>query len=253
MTKWLENEKLDNIVIENKHKNWRLKKKYTMNFNIFLIIREVVKLCMNRCANFVFVVENSFSAFDFWIQNPLTSKMADQLTEEQIAEVKTAFSLFDKDGDGLIATNELRTVMRSLGQNPTAAQLENMISEFDTDGDGAINYPEFLSMMARTMKNTDSEEEIREAFRVLDKDGDGLISAAELRQVMTDLGEILTDDEIEEMIKEADTNGDGQVNYEEFITLMTSKWYFNQLLLLQTLYQTHLLNLPKNDMIIKYN
>ena len=45
--------------------------------------------------------------------------------------------------------------------------------------------------MARKMKDTDSEEEIREAFRVFDKDGNGYISAAELRHVMTNLGEKL--------------------------------------------------------------
>ena len=49
--------------------------------------------------------------------------MADQLTEEQIAEFKEAFSLFDKDGDGVITTKELGTVMRSLGQNPTEVEL----------------------------------------------------------------------------------------------------------------------------------
>ena len=55
--------------------------------------------------------------------------MADQLTEEQIAEFKEAFSLFDKDGDGTITTKELGTVMRSLGQNPTEAELQDMINE----------------------------------------------------------------------------------------------------------------------------
>lgn len=69
-------------------------------------------------------------------------------------------------------------------------------------------------MMARKMKDTDSEEEIREAFRVFDKDGNGFISAAELRHVMTNLGEKLTDEEVDEMIREADIDGDGQVNYE---------------------------------------
>ena len=69
-------------------------------------------------------------------------------------------------------------------------------------------------MMARKMKDTDSEEEIKEAFRVFDKDGNGFISAAELRHVMTNLGEKLTDEEVDEMIREADIDGDGQVNYE---------------------------------------
>uniref|UniRef100_A0A8W7P0Y8 EF-hand domain-containing protein n=1 Tax=Anopheles coluzzii TaxID=1518534 RepID=A0A8W7P0Y8_ANOCL len=62
------------------------------------------------------------------------SGSADQLTEEQIAEFKEAFSLFDKDGDGTITTKELGTVMRSLGQNPTEAELQDMINEVDADG-----------------------------------------------------------------------------------------------------------------------
>ncbi|RUS78962.1 hypothetical protein EGW08_013264, partial [Elysia chlorotica] len=152
-----------------------------------------------------------------------TFTMADQLNEEQIAEFKEAFSLFDKDGDGTITTKELGTVMRSLGQNPTEAELQDMINEVDADGNGTIDFPEFLTMMARKMKDTDTEEELREAFRVFDKDGNGFISAAELRHVMTNLGEKLTDEEVDEMIREADTDGDGQVNYEEFVKMMTSK------------------------------
>jgi calmodulin len=75
--------------------------------------------------------------------------MAEQLTEEQIAEFKEAFSLFDKDGDGTITTKELGTVMRSLGQNPTEAELQDMINEVDSDGNGTIDFPEFLTLMAR--------------------------------------------------------------------------------------------------------
>ncbi|GBP79243.1 Calmodulin [Eumeta japonica] len=63
----------------------------------------------------------------------LVATDADQLTEEQIAEFKEAFSLFDKDGDGTITTKELGTVMRSLGQNPTEAELQDMINEVDAD------------------------------------------------------------------------------------------------------------------------
>ena len=46
-------------------------------------------------------------------------------------------------------TQELGTVMRSLGQNPTEAELQDMINEVDADGNGTIDFPEFLSLMAR--------------------------------------------------------------------------------------------------------
>ncbi|XP_042554628.1 calmodulin-1-like [Dipodomys spectabilis] len=139
--------------------------------------------------------------------------MADQLTEEQTAEFKEAFSLFDKDGDGTITTKELGTVMRSLGQNPTEAELQDMINEVDADGNGAIDFPEFLTIMARKMKDTDSEEEIREAFRVFDKDGNGYV----VQQSFA------TDEEVDEMIRAAGIDGDSQVNYEEFVQMMTAK------------------------------
>ncbi|KAG0497010.1 hypothetical protein HPP92_001701 [Vanilla planifolia] len=160
--------------------------------------------------------------------------MAEQLTDDQISEFKEAFSLFDKDGDGCITTKELGTVMRSLGQNPTEAELQDMINEVDADGNGTIDFPEFLTLMSRKMKDTDSEEELKEAFRVFDKDQNGFISAAELRHVMTNLGEKLTDEEVDEMIREADVDGDGQINYEEFVKVMMAseeERLFKQILL----------------------
>merc|ERR1712066_812719 len=74
-------------------------------------------------------------------------------------------------GDGTITTKELGTVMRSLGQNPTEAELQDMINEVDADGNGTIDFPEFLSLMSRKMKDTDTEEELVEAFKVSDRSG----------------------------------------------------------------------------------
>ena len=147
---------------------------------------------------------------------------ADQLSEEHISEFKEAFSLFDKEGDGTISTKDLGTVMCSLGRNPTEAELQDMIEEF-YDGSGTIDFPEFLTIMTRKIGDADSEEEIKEAFKVFDKDGNGFISSAELRHVMVHLGGKLADTKVEEMIREADGYGDGQINYEEYIKMMLSK------------------------------
>ena len=110
-------------------------------------------------------------------------------------------------GDGTVTTKELGTVMRSLGQNPTEAELEDMTNEVDTDRNGTIDFPEFSSLMARKMKDTDTEEELVEAlFKVFDRDGNGFTSATELRHVMMNLGEKLTNEEVDEMIREADVD-----------------------------------------------
>lgn len=148
---------------------------------------------------------------------------ADQLTEEQIFEYKEAFSLFDKDSDGSITTKELGIVMRSLNLNPTEAELKEIIQEIESNGSNSIDFAEFLSLMAKKIKDIDTEEEIREAFKVFDKEGNGFISAAELRHIMCNLGEKLTDEEVSEMLAEADPDGDGQINYVEFVKVMTAK------------------------------
>lgn len=69
-------------------------------------------------------------------------------------------------------------------------------------------------MMAKKMNAVDSEQEIREAFKVFDKEGSGSISSAYLRHIMTTMGDRLSDDEVDEMIQEADMDGDGDIDYD---------------------------------------
>ena len=56
------------------------------------------------------------------------------LTEEQIAEFREAFDIFDQDGDGHINVKDFGTVMRSLGFNPSEADIKDMISDVDSNG-----------------------------------------------------------------------------------------------------------------------
>ena len=111
-------------------------------------------------------------------------------------------------------------VMRSLGRNPAETELKRMIQEVDSDGNGEVDFQEFLTMMTHKMHNIDTEDEMREAFKLFDRDGNGYISPAELKQVMNNLGERLTEAEVDLMIREVDANGDGQVNYEGKISFL---------------------------------
>ncbi|KAG8761361.1 hypothetical protein FRC14_004766 [Serendipita sp. 396] len=134
---------------------------------------------------------------------------------------KVAFSLFDKDGDGKITTQELGEVMRSLGHNPTQRELLAMIAESDTNGNGTIEYSEFLDMMARQKK--DDEEDLMDVFKIFDRDRDGYISGSELKHVMLHLGDQMSDQEVDDLIWEADTDRDGRISYKEFVKMMTAK------------------------------
>ena len=105
-------------------------------------------------------------------------------------------------------------MMRSLGQNPTDAEVQDMINEVDVDGSGSMEFPEFCVMMVKKMAESDTENEIREAYRVFDKDRDGFISRAELRMIFSALPERLTHEEIEEMLEAADEDGNLLVRFE---------------------------------------
>ena len=143
------------------------------------------------------------------------------MLSEELIHIEEAFDLFDKNGDGNITRTELGVVMASLGYHHTDTDIEAMINAVDSDGSGTINFNEFVSLMGRKADEPISEQEVLDAFKVFDKDGNGLISAVELKYIMTSLGEKLTDNEVEEMIGEVDKDEDGHINYDEFVKMMS--------------------------------
>eukprot|EP00732_Lithocolla_globosa_P008190 Lithocolla_globosa_v1_NODE_11373_length_514_cov_44.444444.p1 type:complete len:148 gc:universal NODE_11373_length_514_cov_44.444444:469-26(-) len=145
----------------------------------------------------------------------------EELTAKQIHDFKEAFSFFDKDHDGKITSFEVGTVMRSLGLKPTEAELQSMIDEFVPTSNDSIEFDQFCKMMQKKMMDKDTEEELKEAFKVFDKDGTGSIHVAELRHVMGSLGESLSETEVEAMIK-LTGGSDGKVNYTSFAKVLMS-------------------------------
>ena len=138
-------------------------------------------------------------------------------------EIRQTFDLFDKNQDGTIDQDELGDVFRSLGQHYTEAELAEMIAETDNDRSGSIEFGEFLQLMRRRMRDTDTEEELVEAFKVFDRDSNGLISVAELKTVMKQIGENLNERECTEIIASGDRDSDGCLNFDEFIRMMIDR------------------------------
>ncbi|ELP84686.1 calmodulin, putative [Entamoeba invadens IP1] len=145
-----------------------------------------------------------------------------ELTVEQQQEYKEAFQLFDKDNDGKITAEELGTVMRALGANPTMLKISEIVKQFDKENSGKFDQATFLNIMLDYGQEVDSTEDIKKAFEIFDKERNGFISASELKHVLTTLGEKLSEQEVDDLLKEIGVE-DGFINVEAFVKLITSK------------------------------
>merc|ERR1711934_39833 len=144
-----------------------------------------------------------------------------EYSEEDKAGFRKNFNLFDKKRTGSIPIADMGTVLRSLGQNPTEAELAALVEEVDKDKSGTIEFDEFVDLMARTNKTQEQmEEEIKNAFLTFDADGSGFIDREELVNVLTTMGDPVDEETINGMIAEADLDGDGKINYAEFTKIM---------------------------------
>lgn len=144
----------------------------------------------------------------------------ENLSDEQIEEYKDAFSLFDRDNNGIITTRELSAIMRSLGFNPTEEELQTMINNVDYDGNGVIDFPEFVKLMEDQKKPDEREADMMLAFRIFDADNKGYIESAELRYIILNMDNKIPQDELDELISIADLGRDRKITYQEFLDLV---------------------------------
>ncbi|KAJ4839125.1 putative calcium-binding protein cml11 [Turnera subulata] len=159
------------------------------------------------------------------IVNMSSKQPAVKLDDEQIAELREIFRSFDRNKDGSLTQLELGSLLRSLGLKPSPDQLETLIQKADTNSNGLVEFSEFVALVAPELlpeKSPYSEEQLKQLFRMFDRDGNGFITAAELAHSMAKLGHALTAEELTGMIKEADTDGDGRISFQEFSQAITS-------------------------------
>merc|ERR1719258_402525 len=143
-------------------------------------------------------------------------KKTGALSEEQIDEIREAFTLFDSDASGAIDVRELKAAMRALGFEIKNEELKKMVSDVDNDGNGTIEFSEFLGMMTAKMGEKDSREDIEKVFKLFDDDSSTKITFKNLARVAEELGETIDDEELQDMINQADRDGDGAINCDEF-------------------------------------
>ncbi|KAB1251704.1 Calcium-binding protein 4 [Camelus dromedarius] len=150
-----------------------------------------------------------------------------ELGPEELDELQAAFEEFDTDHDGYIGYRELGECMRTLGYMPTEMELIEVSQHVKMRMGGRVDFEEFVEMMGPKLREETAHmlgvRELRIAFREFDRDRDGRITVAELRQAAPALlGEPLVDPELDEMLREVDLNGDGTVDFDEFVMMLTT-------------------------------
>ncbi|KAK4323547.1 hypothetical protein Pmani_005779 [Petrolisthes manimaculis] len=151
-------------------------------------------------------------------RDSLILAMPRKLTAEQISEAKECFAIYGNKGG--IPIRDLGTALRSLGINPTNSEIKDLVA--DIGSPPSINFDTFMLLLSKDFTG-ESPEEIREAFGVFDKDGNGTIAASELKHVLMTMGEKLTQEEVDIIIREADIDGEGFIAYEQFVNIMSPK------------------------------
>ncbi|XP_063983435.1 troponin C, isoallergen Bla g 6.0201-like isoform X2 [Diachasmimorpha longicaudata] len=137
-----------------------------------------------------------------------------------------AFDTFDKEKKGVIKTSEVQTILDMLGVEADAmAELDDAINEVDTFGSGELKYEDFCTVAAKFMEEDVDVEalksELKEAFRLYDREGNGYITTDTFREILCEIDENLTDEQLDMIIEEIDADGSGTLDFEEFVEAMT--------------------------------
>lgn len=148
----------------------------------------------------------------------------DALEKDQIESLRKAFDSFDTDKVGYITTETVKTILRMMGVKISEKNLAEVISETDEDGSGQLEFEEFVSLAAKFLVEEDEESlkaELKEAFRIYDKEGQGYITTQVLREILIEIDGKLTSDDLDGIIEEVDEDGSGTLDFDEFMAMMT--------------------------------
>jgi len=147
-----------------------------------------------------------------------------ELSEEQLTTLQTAFDAIDTEGSGAIDSKAIGTILKDCGVRVSDEELEEIVMEVDDDGSGLLEFEEFAQLAAKFLLEEDLVElkkELREAFRIYDKEGVGYITNEVFIEILRELDPKLTEENLDDIIQEIDEDGSGTVDFEEFMQMMT--------------------------------
>ncbi|EDO44682.1 predicted protein [Nematostella vectensis] len=142
--------------------------------------------------------------------------------DKNLEDLKECFLLYDKRGDERIECSQVGEVLRALDVNPTEHEVQKIVNNIDPAGEmKRVSFEEFYPMYQNLRERHRKERSVdvdyfMECFKVFDRNGNGLIGAAELRHLLASLGDKLSDEEVDNLMVGFEDN-QGQVFYEDFV------------------------------------
>merc|ERR1712112_752717 len=151
---------------------------------------------------------------------------ATDLHDDEIKCLKNCFDLFDSKKQTFLSADDLDEILRAMGFRPSVEELKAILEEIDEDGSGEIEFAEFCQLCAKFLvEDPDIEtlkRELKAAFRIYDKDGQGFITMDTLRGLISELLTPLSQEELDGIIDELDEDGSGTMDFDEFCEMMMS-------------------------------
>jgi len=145
------------------------------------------------------------------------------LDKDQIDALKKGFEGFDKEGAGTISETNMQMILKSMDIKADKSELENYAAEVDEEGTGKFNLIQFATVASRFMSEDDEEqmkEELKEAFRIYDRGGQGYITTDVLKEILREIDNTLTEDDLLNIIEEVDDDQSGTLDFDEFQGMM---------------------------------
>jgi len=146
------------------------------------------------------------------------------LDYDQVDSLKKGFEGFDKEGGGTINQTTMQMILKSMGvKDVDKDDMDGYAMEFDEEGTGKFSLFQFCQVAAKFMLEDDEEqmkEELKEAFRIYDKDGEGFITNDTLKEILREIDTTLTEDDLDHILEEVDEDGSGTMDFDEFVEMM---------------------------------
>ncbi|XP_071540076.1 troponin C, isotype gamma-like [Panulirus ornatus] len=148
------------------------------------------------------------------------------ISAAKLEVLKRTFNMFDEDKSGFVPTDKIVTILNTLDVRFTHEDVTKRIKGIDEAKDGKLNFDNFVNILSCYMVDDEEDdeamyEELKEAFRLYDREGNGYITTSTLKEILKELDNKLTDEDLDGIVEEIDEDGSGTVDFDEFMEMMT--------------------------------